>query len=225
MDHSKLFDGYDLSGIKRGEDFKFDPDRFRDVLKYFSLDSLVTEKNGVQRPEFSGNMDDVVDVSMNQQAVTRATDAKPVLATFGLGPCVSLVGYEPSEKVGFLTHYSASTEVNNSFPNLLATLYRIGLSHDGPTRFEVRLVGGWEREDKLIQELKTRVRHGTMFNMEIVEEDTGYVEEGRSVALDTRTGELFSYSPKNNPHTKIPDELEIMEMLIPCPADLVYSPR
>jgi len=224
MDYTAI-KAYDFSGIK-GEDVKFDPDRFKDLLEDFSLDSLVAEKNGVQRPEFSGNMDGVVDVSMNQQAVTRATDEKPVLATFGLGPCVALVGYEPSAKVGFLTHYSAGTEVDGSFPNLLATLYRIGLSHDSPTRFDVRLIGGWEGDvDKLIGELKTRVRHGTSFKMEIVEEDTGYVADGRSVALDTRTGELFSYNPKKNPNTKIPNELERMQMLIPRPADLVYEPK
>ncbi len=233
MDYSKLFAGYDLSGIKGGKGLKFDPDRFRILLKDFSLDSSVLnsldssvlKKNGVQRPEFLGDMGDVVEVSMNQQAVTRATDAKPVLATFGLGPCVALVGYEPSAKVGFLTHYSASTEVAGSFPNLLAILYRIGLSHETPTRFEVRLVGGWEKEDGLIRELKTRVRHGTSFNMKIVEEDTGCVDDGRSVALDTRTGELFSYNPMNNPNTKMPDELEQMRMSIPRPADLVYNPR
>lgn len=225
MDYSAILKAYDFSGIKEGEDFKFDPDRLGDLIKDFSLDSLIAEKDGVQRPEFSGDMDGVVDVSMNQQAVTRATDAKPVLATFGLGPCVALVGYEPSAKVGFLTHYSASTEVAQSFPNLLATLYRIGLSHEAPTRFDVRLVGGWDNADKLIGELKTRVRHGTSFNMKILEEDTGYVADGRSVALDTRTGELFSYNPQKNPNTKIPNELEQMQMLIPRPADLVYEPR
>lgn len=180
---------------------------------------------GVQRPEYTGSIGDVVEVDMNQQGVTRATDSKPVLATFGLGPCVSLVGYEPLAKVGFLTHYTSLTKVNDSFSELLWIFYKIGLSHDAPTRFEVRLVGGWEGSlDKLIGELKTRVRYGTMFNMEIVEEDTGYVGGGRSVALDTRTGELFSYDPMKNPDKKIPTELEMMRMLIPRPADLVYEP-
>ena len=55
MNYPEIFKAHDFSGIKSGEGFKFDSDRF----KCFSLDSLIAEKNGVQRPEFSGNMGDV----------------------------------------------------------------------------------------------------------------------------------------------------------------------
>lgn len=189
-------------------------------------ESLLNKIASVQRPEFQGDMEDVVEVDMNEQAVTRATDPKPVLATFGLGSCVALVGYEPSAKVGFLTHYSASTEVAGSFPTLLATLYRAGLSHEAPTRFEVRLVGGWEGDsDKLMSELETRVMFGTSFNMQIVERDTGYVEQGRSIALDTRSGELFSYDPLKKPGRRSLSEFDKLRMLIERPADLVYEPK
>ncbi len=105
------------------------------------------------RPEFLGDITDVVEVYMNQQAVTRATDVKPILATFGLGTCVSLVGYEPNQRVGFLTHYTSLTEIDDSFPDLLWALYKLGLSHEAPTRFEVRLVGGWKKEDKYINKV------------------------------------------------------------------------
>lgn len=200
---------------------------FKEFMKSWNFsEPLPNNIAGVQRPEFQGDMEDVVEVGMNEQAVTQATDSKPVLATFGLAPCVALVGYEPSAKVGFLTHYSASTEVAGSFPELLATLYRARLSHEAPTRFEVRLVGGWKGDsDRLISELETRVMFGTSFNMQIAERDTGYVENGRSIALDTRSGELFSYDPLKKQGRRSLSEFDKLRMLIKRPADLVYEPK
>lgn len=199
----------------------------RDVqgLEYLELINNIEER-GTQRPKYSGNINDVVEVGMNQQGVTRASDNKPVLATLGLGPCVSLVGYEPNHRVGFLTHYTALTKVSDSFSGLLIVLYQLGLTDSAPTKFDVRLIGGWEREDELIRELRIKVMYGAFFNMKIVEEDTGYVGDGsRSVALDTRTGKLFSYEPAWNPNRKRLDELEERRMLIRREADLVYQPK
>lgn len=180
-----------------------------------------------QRPTYQGNMDEVVSVSMNQQAVTRATASKTVLTTHGLGPCVSLVGYEPSAKVGFLTHYSSVTNVDQAFPNLLYQLYQTGLTHEEPNKFEVRIIGGWDPLDSLINKLRARLSGGTLFNMEIVGEEIGDLGNGRgrNVALDTRTGELFSYDPKLNPNDEGPSELECMQMLLPLPTGMVYTPN
>ena len=42
--------------------------------------------------------------------------------------------------------------------------------------------------------------------------------EFRIIALDTRTGGLFSYDIMKNPNGKIPHEIGAMRMLFPLPA-------
>ena len=188
-------------------------------------DYLEALKSKPKRPELSGDMAGVVEVRQKEQAVTRATDSKPILATFGLAACVSLVGYEERDRVGFLTHYDASTDLGESFTDILIALYKNGLTHNRPNRFDVRIVTGWgyDSDARIIDQLRTRVNGGTFFSMRVVEEDTDYEPQGKSIALDTRTGELFSYDAAKNPHTKDLTELERLRIVIPRKADMVYD--
>lgn len=61
------------------------------------LSSLVLETSP-KRPDYDKNMADVIEVGQREYAVTHAIDPKPVLATFGVGPCVALVGYSQEQR-------------------------------------------------------------------------------------------------------------------------------
>jgi len=61
----------------------------------------IVEKSSA-RPPYQGNYTEVVEVFQREFGVTRGDDPKPVLATYGLGPCVAMVGWSPEHKVGFL---------------------------------------------------------------------------------------------------------------------------
>ena len=183
---------------------------------------------GVKRPDYAGNMADVVEIGQREQGVTRATDPKPVLATFGIGPCVSLVGYSGERQTGFLTHYDGTIGLRHSFSELFFNLYRLG--HVDGDRFDVRLVGEHEgTSDGIMSGLKTAIQHGSCFNMQLVEEDTGYIEGSRDIALDTRTGETFAYDPGKNPYRKQLSDLELKLMCLrishPGEVEFVYRPE
>lgn len=78
---------------------------------------------------------------------------------------------------------------------------------------------------QLVEEIRTRVHHGTFFNMRIVEEDIKYTGNIKNIALDTRTGNTFSYNPQKNSHTRPLSELDMLQKLIPREADLIYKPK
>lgn len=105
------------------------------------------------------------------------------------------------------------------------------MGHVDKDRFEVRLIsGGWQVSEQLLSSLKTAIRHGTSFNMQLVEEDTSIsMESSRSVALDTRSGEVFGYDPAKNSDRKQLSDLEFqlrsLRIGIPSQAELVYAPQ
>jgi len=57
------------------------------------------------RNVYSGNMNLVMEVMQREYGITHASDSKTVLASYGAGPCVMLVGHEPNKKIGFIAHY------------------------------------------------------------------------------------------------------------------------
>src|SRR3989344_1943718 len=131
-----------------------------------------------RQPEYNGSYDHLVEVSMNEFAVTNTNASKPVLATYGLSPCVSLVGYSPEDKVGFLTHYYGCTDMGNSFGLLLYhILKQLGKNpsdfSSDPTNFEVRLIGGYNgMSESLINSIRGRFHTRSDISMKLVEEDT-----------------------------------------------------
>ncbi len=194
---------------------------FEQILAGVSANITVPEKFGaVQRPLFEGTIDEVVEVAMREQAVTKATDDKPVLATYGIGPCIALVGYDPVNKIGFLTHYTNATELKHSFTSLLCALNRAGCNYG----FDVRIVCNDSfSSEKEIDLLRNLVEHRNLHGMRMVEEDLEPSGEiSKSIALDTRTGEVFSYNPLEDPDREPYAELDGLRMLAPGSARMVY---
>jgi hypothetical protein len=175
------------------------------------------------RPPYSGDYDDMVEISQREFGITTANDPKPILATDCISSCVAFCGWSQKHKVGFLTHYDGLTELNESFGSLL---YWISQSvQDLPTEFDVRLIqGDWSRKE-IINFLKARLNMRADIAMKLVEEDIGGAMS-KSIALDTRTGQTYSYDLRLNPKRRELTDLDIM-MLISgrSGASLVYKPQ
>ncbi len=163
---------------------------------------------------WEGNLDEVVFVSQKQYAITKSVDQYPVLATFGLGPCVALVGYDQESQVGFMTHYSVVQETK-SFSELLLLLEVLGSKTED---YRVALVGGTTKaSEALIGGLRQIT---SLFDMGVVHEEILGVDlSGRSVVLDTRTGEIFKVGS-----IEPPSEKDMMRFLWEGPAELLYFP-
>ena len=144
---------------------------------------------------FTGKPDDFAEVFQAEFGVTRASDPKPVLATFGLGPCIAIGGYDRRSTVGFLAHFDKPKDGLDSF----GAIYHILRQYVSPdtARFEVSLVGGQDGcSEGLLAEMKRVIKGSEVYPMDLVREETlGSWDCNRSLALDTRTGQVHAYNP------------------------------
>jgi len=124
-------------------------------------------------------------------AVASADSETPVLATSGLGPCVALAAYDRKQKIGFLSHNTAYTNIVELNDLLVRDMkYQVR----DPLDLEFYIVGGVDGS-KLADEVRDYVVDHLGANLDrIVYEDTnGKVDPygpGRSFALDTRNGKV-----------------------------------
>lgn len=89
---------------------------------------------------------------------------------------------EPRKKVGFLTHYDALTKLPESFDYLTDCILK-QVSHKS-SEFDVRLIGGWDESDPIIEFLKSNLDQNRKIKMNLVEEDIGRGGLIKNVALD-----------------------------------------
>jgi chemotaxis receptor (MCP) glutamine deamidase CheD len=149
-------------------------------------------------PEYQGKGDLVSIVSQGEQGITHADSEKPILATFGIGPCISVSGYDKEKSVGFLTHYDSLVEVLESMQQV---------SDGMPTQelqFDVSIIGSDDSTVSMYKEIKSALEQLSQGSMKfnVTEEDV-FGNVSRSVALDTRTGERFVYDPKKHDTSRI----------------------
>jgi len=131
-------------------------------------------------------------VFMQEFGTTKGSDPNPVLETVGAGPCIVVTLYDKISKVGTMTHLSPATDTRNlseALRGMIASMYRAGYDDRNRNRVGVRIIGGHRgSSDELfgrIQRLLTNLGFSKP-----IEVDYGDWE-AESVALDTRTGELF----------------------------------
>jgi len=143
-------------------------------------------------PQYTGSHELVTFISQREQGVTNSSDKKPVLATSGLTACISIVGYDSSKRVGFLTHYDDLVDLNTSFTSLLGSL-----PQDQEFGFDISIIGGDGSSVNLYRAIKYQLKSGSSERIRLsVSEEDVFGNVLRSVALDTRTGEKYVYDPK-----------------------------
>lgn len=180
-----------------------------------SIESIL-KKNKIEipretRPLYQGDYKDILEINQREFGITKVGSIKPVLATYGLATCIGFAGWDSEQKSGFLAHYDFLTKLPESFDYLI---YCISNQICKQSKFDVRIIGGWDKSDLIIDFLKSRLDKNSEIKMKLVEEDTGMSRLlVRSVALDTRTGQIYSYFPKLNP---------LHEKSDPKPSSLFY---
>ena len=146
---------------------------------------------GGTAPQYRDSQDLITVVSQKEQGITDFSNERPVLATFGLGPCIALTGYDSDRRAGFLTHYDSKVDLSGSLDSLFNSL-----PHDTFFDFDVSIIGGDFLSASVYLELKSLLSSldSPSIKLSVSEEDV-FGEFNRSVALDTRTGRRFVYRP------------------------------
>lgn len=176
--------------------------------------------------------DKIAEALQSELAITTADDARPIVATYGCGPCVAVGGYDPTNKIAFGVHFSDAGEVRNSggliFYNI-SKLVKTPIS----SPIQLHLRGGHEgQSEATVEAIKLWMRQRREdLPMEIASEDiltSGMEMGGKSLSIDSRSGEVSEYSPMSNAKRRDFSELDAMRaMMSPFEPKitLAYSPK
>ncbi len=168
--------------------------------KIMTLSFRISAELSTQHPQnfaplYLGDIKDIVELKQGEHAITHANAEKPVLATWHLAECVALIGYDEKEKIGVLAHIDTCADIKDFFVQLKRP-------------YHFYLLGGNEgnhRESILEEAKKAKFIFGGFLDEKLngkdIEKDciwTISMRLRRSIAIDTRTGEIYSYDPAIN---------------------------
>jgi hypothetical protein len=165
--------------------------------------------------------DKIHEVRWNELAITSRLDQKPILATYGMLPCVSLAGIDRLKGIAFLGHYTTMTNPEVAIEMLTRRLQK---SLDGEQgNFSVRIAGGiMGMSDYLVDTLREKLqsgRNGVIFLIE-GEDVLGEIPRTRALGINAISGRFFDYyDPTMNPDHKSWLEVNLSDF-----PRLVYSP-
>lgn len=174
--------------------------------------------------------DKIAEALQSEAAVTIATDPKPIVATYGCGPCVAIGGFDPTNKIAFVVHFANAGEVRKSGGLIFYNISKL-VKNPITTPIQLHLRGGIEgQSEAIIEAIKMWMRQKEDLPMEIVSEDVlgNGLDGGKSLSIDSRTGVVSSYNPLANPKHREMSELDAMSAMMNAydpQIKLAYSPK
>lgn len=164
----------------------------------------------IKRQNYSGDLNLLNNVSTDSASISDINSSKPILATGGIGPCVSLCGYDPRLKIGFLLHVSSSSNFDRIISRINEYLKERYV--ETTFNFQFYLIGGiksWTEQN--VNYIKNYV-HYHYPNSAIVHEDvlgsSSRFYLGKSFLLDIRNGNVYSYSGGGLSNSKSEPEIK-----------------
>jgi len=158
------------------------------------------------------NGDEIAEVLQSEAGFTIATDEKPILATYGCNPCVALGGYDATNKTAFVVHFSHAGEVRECGWMLLYNISKLA-KEKIETPIQLHLRGGVKgRSEAIIKEIKIWMREREDLPMEIASQEVllSGMDYGKSLSIDSRTGEVSEYEPMANPKARGLSDMKAM---------------
>lgn len=128
-------------------------------------------------------------VAQNELVIANADSQKPILGTFGAGPCVAIAVYNPTTHSAMLAHIDGLTNISslNKYLEIIAK--------DSSQPLQVHLAGGTEESKKMCVEIINMLnkRGDNVIKSSKLIPLGG---SGESLAIDARTGDIFtSFNP------------------------------
>lgn len=97
------------------------PSAFRDIEELVEVDQKIVR--GIIQKEY---------------AITDSGSEKPIIGTFGLGPCIALTIYDVTNQVAGIAHIDGTTHIDS----LDGVFYEFNQNDDSIPQLELRLIGG-----------------------------------------------------------------------------------
>jgi hypothetical protein len=174
------------------------------------------------------NGEEIAEILQAEAGVTIATDKKPIIATYGAGPCVAVGGYEATNKIAFIVHFSNAGEVRNSGGMIFYNIAKLAKEKiEKP--IQLHLKGGIKgMSEATVEAIKMWMRQREDLPMEIATQDILKIGDGESLLIDSRTGEVSDYNPLANPKSRKTSEQEAIVALMSTfepNITLAYSPK
>jgi len=172
----------------------------------------------------------IAEALQSELAVTQADDARPIVATYGCGSCVAVGGYDSTNKIAFVVHFANAVEVRKSGGLIFYNISKL-VKDPISTPIQLHLRGGHEgQSEATIEAIKIWMRQREDLPMKIASEDilTSGMKMGKSLSIDSRTGEVSEYSPLANAKCRDfsePDVVRAMMSAFEPTITLAYSPH
>ena len=179
-------------------------------------------------PEFAGNFNEVAEVLQGEVAVTDGAARLPITATWGVGPCVGIAGWDRTNKTSFMCHFDVDKAVRPTQETILYHLRQA--ANNNQFRGSIIIFSGQSSAEQAtareVIEL-CRNNQGDDIRFDVVYQELGIQGDGISLALDSRTGALSRYKFTNNKfHREAEAEVTLAEAFIRCSGQslkLAYS--
>jgi chemotaxis receptor (MCP) glutamine deamidase CheD len=185
---------------------------------------MIAQINSLGQKQNTGNFtaDHARGILQTEMGFTNAESEKPILGTFGAGPCIAIAVYNPETKTASLAHFDELTDIN-SIDDLFYQL-----SENSRATLEVHLAGGSEESRDKVTEVINRIRRQE--NVEIKSAAVIHKNDfnGKSLAIDARTGEIFTqfYPQQLDNGEEIEARIRLLGMLVTeIPLQCIYDGR
>jgi hypothetical protein len=182
------------------------------------------------RPQRNG--EEIAEALQSELAVTIATDKKPIVASYGAGPCVIVGGYESINKIAFVVHFSNAREIRKDGGEIFYSISKWAKASI-TTPIQIHLRGGKkgsETSEATIKAIRVWMTQRKDLPMEIASEDI--LDNGcrgsKSLSIDSRNGTVSKYDPLTNPQHRKLDAFAYMAAITNVynpKITLAYSPK
>lgn len=156
----------------------------------------------------------IVEALQSEIAFTNSTDSKPIIATYGCGPCVAFGAYDETNKFAVIAHFATPDEIKENYGNIM---YKMSLLAKNPIKkpIQVHLRGGHAGvSEETIEAIKKLMKLNKNFPMEIASQNILHYSDAQSLLIDSRTGEVQDYDPMKNPFHREITQVDIQRMLL-----------
>jgi hypothetical protein len=179
---------------------------YRDYLKLYEEDTLIDKirkfigfprqnPNDIAdclRPKYMDDYSLLNLVGMDEATISTAESQRPVIGSGGMGPCVAMAGYDPNQRIGFVSHNSAMFDPEFLHNLILKELRK---KSESDLEMDIYIVGGMVGSRELASRLRNIARE--YFNPRNINEDLGLnisyrAYFGKSFFLDIRDGNVYS---------------------------------
>jgi hypothetical protein len=158
------------------------------------------------------NGDEIAETLQAEASFTIATDKKPIVATYGCGPCVALGGYDAINKIAFIVHFSNAGEVRNCGHLIFYNISKL-IKQKITIPIQIHLRGGWQgKSEPIIEAIKRWMKGREDLPMEIASEDIlcKPYSGSKSLSIDSRNGQVADYNCLSNPKSRDITQLNVL---------------